>query len=318
MIPALLTAVLFACSALFGQRAAQLWGPLRANALRLSLASAVLGALTLALDALGQQSSLAAGVFPWFFLSGLLGFGLGDIGLFLAYPRLGARQTILVNFSLGTLCAAWGDHWLLGEPLAGPQWLGVAIVLSGLGVALWPSRTEGGAAALSPWSGWAFACLAGGGQGLGTTLSGWANRVADAQQVSVHGISQAFQRSTAGVLVGILAWGAWQGAQKTRGRAGEERSGGRLAVGASISPRRAAGAIVGAAFFGPVAGVSCYQWARLHLPSAVVVALAATSALWVIPLAKWLDGDHPTRRQILGTGVAVAGIAVLCLAGKAG
>lgn len=317
MIPALLTAVLFAGSALFGQRAAQLWGPLRANALRLSLASAVLGALTLALDALWQQSSLQAAVFPWFFLSGLLGFGLGDIGLFLAYPRLGARQTILVNFSLGTLCAAWGDHWLLGEPLARRQWLGVVFVLAGLGVALWPRRPEGPAAASSPWSGWAFASLAGAGQGFGTTLSGLANRAAEAQHLSVHGISQAFQRSTAGVLVGILAWGAWQGARPARGQ-DPGRAGDELDFGIRTAPRRAAGAIAGAAFLGPVAGVSCYQWARLHLPSAVVVALAATSALWVIPLAKWMDGDHPTRRQILGTGVAVGGIAVLCLAGKAG
>ena len=71
--------------------------------------------------------------------------------------------------------------------------------------------------------------------------------------------------------------------------------------------------MTGAALFGPVAGVSCYQWARLQLPSAVVVAIVATSTLWVIPLAKLIDQDHPTLRQVAGTLVAVAGIAVLYL-----
>ena len=69
-----------------------------------------------------------------------------------------------------------------------------------------------------------------------------------------------------------------------------------------------------AALFGPVAGVSCYQWARLELPSAVVVAVAATSTLWVIPLARWIEKDQPGFRQVAGTVLAVAGIAVLYLA----
>ena len=304
MIPALLTAFLFACSAIFGQRAAKLFGPLRANAIRLSIACALLGILTWITDGIQGHSSWHPAVFPALFLSGAVGFGFGDIGLFLAYPRLGARLTILINFSLATLFAAWGDQVLLGEHLTLPQWSGVVLVLAGLGLALWPAG-KAGLRARAPWNGLCFATLAGAGQGFGTTLSGWANRLAEQQHVSIHGISQAFQRSTAGVLVAVTVWAVWQTWLKKPD----------AVSGASLPARRkhAGFWMTGAALFGPVAGVSCYQWARLQLPSAVVVAIVATSTLWVIPLAKFIDKDHPTLRQVAGTLVAVAGIAVLYL-----
>ena len=304
MIPALLTAFLFACSAIFGQRAAKLFGPLRANAIRLSIACALLGILTWITDGIQGHSSWHPAVFPALFLSGAVGFGFGDIGLFLAYPRLGARLTILINFSLATLFAAWGDQVLLGEHLTLPQWSGVVLVLAGLGLALWPAG-KAGLRARAPWSGLCFAALAGAGQGFGTTLSGWANRLAEQQHVTIHGISQAFQRSTAGVLVAVTVWAVWRTWLKKPD----------AVSGASLPARRkhAGFWMTGAALFGPVAGVSCYQWARLQLPSAVVVAIVATSTLWVIPLAKFIDNDHPTLRQVAGTLVAVAGIAVLYL-----
>ena len=209
MIPALLTAFLFACSAIFGQRAAKLFGPLRANAIRLSIACALLGILTWITDGIQGHSSWHPAVFPALFLSGAVGFGFGDIGLFLAYPRLGARLTILINFSLATLFAAWGDQVLLGEHLTLPQWSGVMLVLAGLGLALWPAG-QPGLRARAPWSGLCFATLAGAGQGFGTTLSGWANRIAAANGVEVHGISQAFQRSIAGMLLAVGVWWVWK------------------------------------------------------------------------------------------------------------
>ena len=306
MIPALLTALLFAFSAIFGQRAAKLFGALRANAIRLVLACVLLGLLTWITDSISGKTSLFPAVFPALFLSGIVGFGLGDIGLYLAYPRLGARLTILINFSLATLFAAWGDFAMLGLTLASSQWSGVFLVLCGLGLALWPAPSTG-PAVKAPWAGLGFATLAGAGQGFGTTLSGWANRIAEQNHVSIHGISQAFQRSIAGVLTALLVWGVWHWWSVQR------RSPGTPPPDKKPMGKHAAFWMAGAALFGPVIGVSCYQWARQELPSAIVVAIAATSTLWVIPFARLIDKDRSTLRQTLGTLLAVAGIAVLYL-----
>lgn len=123
----------------------------------------------------------------------------------------------------------------------------------------------------------------------------------------IHGISQAFQRSLAGVPISLTVWFLWSRFARPQ-----------PAAGAPPPPnprdRQAGFWLAGAALFGPVAGVSCYQWARLELPSAVVVAVAATSTLWVIPLARWIENDQPGFRQVAGTILAVAGIAVLYLA----
>jgi drug/metabolite transporter (DMT)-like permease len=305
MIPALLTAVFFAFSAIFGQRAAKLFGPLRANALRLSLSCVLLGLLTWIADGISGKPSLFAAVFPALFLSGMVGFGMGDIGLYLAYPRLGARLTILINFSLATLFAALGDYAMLGLTLTSPQWAGVFLVLSGLGVALWPGASVG-PTVKAPWVGLGFATLAGAGQGFGTTLSGWANRIAQENQVNVHGISQAFQRCTAGLLTALLVWGIWHwwnGKTSKSGTSPDNKPRG----------KHAGFWLTGAALFGPVIGVSCYQWARQLLPSALVVAITATSTLWVIPLARLIDKDRSTFRQTVGSLLSVSGIAVLYL-----
>jgi drug/metabolite transporter (DMT)-like permease len=67
--------------------------------------------------------------------------------------------------------------------------------------------------------------------------------------------------------------------------------------------------LVTAALFGPVIGVSCMQWALQVLESsALVVAITATSPLVILPLARWMDNDRPTRLALAGTVVSVTGV----------
>ena len=94
---ALAAAFFFACSGVCGQRSSSLLGPVKANFLRLAFATMVLVLLTLASGGVDMGSTAAFRLY----LSGLVGFGLGDMALFFAFPRLGARLTLLIN-----LCAA--------------------------------------------------------------------------------------------------------------------------------------------------------------------------------------------------------------------
>jgi len=91
MIPSFLTAVLWSISAVCATRSTRLLGGASANLVRL-----VLGTILLALWAhLFGKGLSGAGL--WFFvLSGLAGFGLGDLALYEAYPRIGSRLTLLL------------------------------------------------------------------------------------------------------------------------------------------------------------------------------------------------------------------------------
>jgi drug/metabolite transporter (DMT)-like permease len=90
MLPALLTTILFSISAIVANKSITHLGSNVANLSRLLVAVLVLSLF-----------AVAGGVFPgwevfWiFFISGIVGFGFGDIGVFYALPRLGSRLCIL-------------------------------------------------------------------------------------------------------------------------------------------------------------------------------------------------------------------------------
>jgi drug/metabolite transporter (DMT)-like permease len=295
MIPALITAFLFALSAVVSQRATRIFGPIQANAYRLAIATVVLGLVTLLIDRVRGSSSFHPSVFWTFFWSGAIGFGLGDIALFLAYPRLGARLTILLTWCGATLFGAWGDYALLGRGLSAAQAGGVAVVMIGVLLALWPSTV----APMLSRSGIVFGCLSGLAMGWGTVLSQHANAIASAQHLTVHGMSQAFQRITAGVLVGGLALLV---ARRTSHPAAPPKRGW----------RHRPFWLVATALVGPVLGVSCYQWAQLTVhESAVLVAVVSTSTLFVIPMARLTEREAPSGRQLVGSLMASIGVVML-------
>ena len=82
----MLTKVLFALSAVSAKRTTRYMGGSEANFLRLCLATVFLSFYA-HLFGLG----LSGNGFPYFLLSGCIGFGIGDLALFQAYPRLGSR-----------------------------------------------------------------------------------------------------------------------------------------------------------------------------------------------------------------------------------
>jgi drug/metabolite transporter (DMT)-like permease len=272
----------------------------QANCYRMCIACGALGLITLSVDASRGVSSLHGELFGRYFVSGLVGFGIGDIALFLAYARLGSRLTILINWCAASLCAPLGDLWMRGHKLPWPQGLGVAAIMCGLVVALWP---EGEGKRRHPASGVIYAIIAGLGMAMGTVISTQANDVAHGMGLEVHGASQAFQRVTAGVVMAVIAL---------------------ILVKKYLPARRAEDLrkkwkhkpfwLISTALLGPVIGVSCYQWAQLELgSSAIVVAIAATSTLLVVPLARMMEKDTPGFRQSAGTLLAVAGVIVIKL-----
>ena len=129
-IPPIITACLFAMSGICGQRTTALMDPMWANLTRLTFASLCLALIA----AVTGGWHLHNTALPWFALSGLVGFGLGDIGLFLAYACIGARLTLLIGLCLAPVFALMGEWVIFHQAIRSQQ--GVAIVVTLLGVAL--------------------------------------------------------------------------------------------------------------------------------------------------------------------------------------
>ena len=301
MIAAILTTLFFAFSAVTGQRVAVKLGGAWGNLMRLALATLVLGIFVRLLtpDAMRWES------FRWFFVSGLIGFGLGDVALFTAYERIGSRLTILLNLCLAPLFAMLLEWFWLGTAV-GPRVVVCALlILTGVAMAIRPNSKSLAKVPLRGnfWVGVLAALIAGFGQGTGAVVSRKAESVALALGASGSGITAAFQRVVAGLLFSASAvllirlfgspgeWQTW-----------------RTPLDRKVVPW-----LFGAALFGPVIGVSCFQWALQSLESGVVLAVVALTPIVMMPLAYFTEGDRPSPLSLAGALLAVAGVVMLDL-----
>ena len=82
-----------------------------ANLIRLLIATFILGMVTLIVE----PRSFHPQASKWLIISGIVGFGVGDIALFMALSKIGSRLTILINFCTATLVGALSDWVWLGD-----------------------------------------------------------------------------------------------------------------------------------------------------------------------------------------------------------
>jgi drug/metabolite transporter (DMT)-like permease len=297
MLAAFLTTIFFSLSAIFANRSIAAVGATRAN----------LGRLVVALLCLGTYAHLIGGGFggagrDWFFLSGVIGMGLGDLAGFAALPVLGSRLTLLMTQCLAAPLAMLAEWLWLGTTLQPAQIGWSFVILTGVAVALLPTRAHPPRVQVKR-IGLVFGFLAACGQGFGAVLSRHANALTALAGQPIDGITAAYQRIVGGLVITLAYFAVRAFVAKPPVSA------------ASPSPPSWRGYlwVPANALCGAVIGVSCYQWSLATTPSGIVLPIVATTPLMVIPLSFWLEGEHPTLRSLLGGVVAVAGVIALTL-----
>ena len=296
MFAAVLTTFFFALSAILARRSTVYLGSQRANLARLLVALIFLG---LWAHTLGQ--GLNGPSFWLFFISGVVGFGMGDWALFETFTRLGPALAVLMCQCLAAPIGALTEWLWLGSTLSPLQLAGSAVTLLGVTLAMAPEKGS----ALPHGhrlAGIAFGLVAATGQGGGAVLSRYAYREADAVHFQLDGTTTAYQRLWGGVLFLLVVLIA-------RRLVARERPDG----GPTFQPdwRRGFPWMVGNALAGATMGVSCYQWALHETPSAIVLPIVATTPLAVMLLVFGFEGKRPTLRAVVGAVLAVAGVIVL-------
>ncbi|TVR44153.1 MAG: hypothetical protein EA402_07765 [Planctomycetota bacterium] len=286
MLFALLTLFLWTGAAYASARSARLAGALRANRWRLLVALPVLAAVGWwwAPDPLGP------GLW-WFLVAGALHLGLGDMGLFAAYRRLGPRLSLLIALCLTPLMSGVIEWWWLGTRPGWAQAFLALLVLAAVAVALAPTERLRLAPALW-WSGIACAVAAALGQALGAV----ATRQGFALQPDAGAVATAAWRVAGGAGVLLVVALFWREPAFARGH------GRRLAPWLAVS-----------VLLGPCLGIPAYQQALATVPAALVQAVIAALPLTIIPLAWIFDGDRPSRRALLAGLVAVAATSAMML-----
>lgn len=296
MFASFLTTILFSLSVIFAARSARMIGGARANLARICLATLLLGAWA---HAFGQ--GLRGDSLPWFFLSGVIGFGLGDLALFGALTRIGPRLSILLTQCLAAPIAAVAEWAWLGTTLRAADLACAAVILAGVAVALAPDRGLE-VARRTFWIGVLCGVGSALGQAFGAVVSRKANDVAALNFLPIDGGTAAYQRAIGGVLLTALAF--WLTRKR---RAADD------ATRPAPNWRAAWPVVTANALAGPTVGVGCYQWALSTTASGIVLPIIATSPLVTIVLSFFLEGLRPTRRAVLGGCIAVGGAVALKL-----
>jgi drug/metabolite transporter (DMT)-like permease len=299
---ALLCTILFSVSITCGHRSAKLIGGMEANFWRLALAAGCLGVWAYAL---GVGAGGAA--FPLFFLSGVIGIGIGDMAFFQTLPRLGSRLTALLTGCLSAPLAALIEWLWLGTKLSLAQILWGLVIVAAVGVALMPSehvhRTR-----RALFIGTVYAVLASLCGAAGGVVSRKAYEVAHAGGGHIDGGNAAFQRCLGGLLlagIGLLV--VKRHALKVQAHAPHD-----LVV--ETSKRKWRGVwpwVLANGFAGQTLGVSCMQWALDTTPAGIVFAILAITPILIIPFARIMEDERPTLHSLVGGAIAVAGVIAL-------
>lgn len=291
-IAALGTALCWTASSLAFSAAGRRMGSLSLNLVRLVLAFVFLGAYNLVRRGLLWPSDASAEAWGWLFVSGLVGFVLGDMCLFRAFLLIGPRVAMLV-MSLAPPIAAVLGWFLLGERLSALGILGMAVTLVGVAVVVLERTSEAKAPdAVSPDEPGKGVLLAFGGaagQAVGLVLSKVGMKSYDpfaATQIRIIAGIIGFS-----LLFTFIGW--W----------------GRTA--AAVKDRVGLGYAALGAIAGPFVGVSLSLLSIQHTETGVAATIMATTPVLVIPAVIALHKEHVSLRAALGALVAVGGVALL-------
>lgn len=248
----------------------------------------------------GQAWPIHAGSSHWLWLSlsGVVGLTLGDAALYQGYMLIGPRRTQLMMTSapLLTTLAAW---LLWNERLSALELLAMAVTIGGI---VWvvsePRQGEGERRFPGDRDPQAYR--------MGLVLGGVAALCqAIGLLLSRQGLSEGFSPLSATVIRMAAATAAIWAVSLARGQA--------RVMWQRVQEGRALWLIAGGALTGPTVGVWLSMVAVQQAAMGIASTLLALAPVLLIPLSAWFFGERITPRTVLGTLMAVAGVAMIFL-----
>jgi drug/metabolite transporter (DMT)-like permease len=294
---AVITSGLWTFSSLFFTAAGKRIGSLNVNAYRTLMAIAFL--LFTHLILLGTIFPLASGgQWLWLGLSGIVGLGIGDSGLFAAYVMIGPRRTLLL-MALAPVFASFGAYFMLGETLPAVAVIGIALTISGVAVVILEREEHSGEAPVSRATkvyGVICGLVAAIGQGGGLVL---AKKGIDFNPVStLNPVSATLMRMVLGacsIWLVMLAAGRFPGLRS------------------AVNNREGMRETAVAAFLGPFLGVTLSLLAVTYTETGIAQTLLSLMPVMIIPVVWVLYRQKTSWRGILGAAIAVIGVSILFL-----
>lgn len=290
---ALATSFFFAMTALIFTKTGRIVGSQVTNRMRLMFALIYLIVLNLIFFGEPLPFSAESSRWIWLALSGVIGLSLGDAFFFQSLISVGPRLGSLL-LSLAPIFGSVIAWVFFGEILTALQITGIILALAGIGWVVVshaePPNTPHGQTK----RGVLFGVLAGLGQAVGLVLS----------KQGMFGDFSPFQANAIRMLAAVIfiwIWTAFDGRTGATFKALREKP--------RVIPLLALGALVG-----PVLGVTSSLLAVQHAEIGVASTLMALPPVIILPISYFAFHEKIGWQAIVGTVLAIAGVAILFLA----
>lgn len=132
---AILTAVCWAITSTAFEHAGKKMGSLTLNIIRLLLAFVFLMIFTGIIRGNPLPTDAGMDTWKWLLLSGVVGFFIGDLMLFEAFTRIGARISMLIFSSVPPMSAILA-FIILGDTMTPFQIIGMFVTITGIGIVI--------------------------------------------------------------------------------------------------------------------------------------------------------------------------------------
>lgn len=298
-------------------------GQLQMNVLRMAASLVILSLLLWIFTGTPLPQGMSNSAIAWLLASGAVGYVFGDWCLFTTYELVGSRfgQLFMTLAPLFSALTAWA---LLGETLSLQAIAGIVVTMSGIGLVIAgssrPQPAQSGKPVtgeyeedqrercLQPQStpsfrakkglslGILFGIGAGMGQGVGLVLSKVGMSLC--QQTPLLPMAATMVRAVAGLIGFGIAY---------------TLKGDRTRMRQSLRDRSTMAIAAGTIILGPVIGVSLSLLAVQMAPAGIASTLMALTPVFILWPSRWLFGQRITARELLGTCIAVAGVALFFL-----
>lgn len=287
---ALATAFCWSITATSFEVAGKKVGSLSLNLIRLFIGMFFLMIFTWIVRGVPIPVDASITTWKWLFASGLIGLVIGDLLLFEAFVRIGARISMLIYASVPPMNALLA-YIILGESMTSFQIIGMFVTVSGIAMVILVKDTGKKVKLSHPLAGILLAFGGAFGQALGYIIG----------KVGLESYD-AFAATQIRLLAGIIGFSlilTFKGKWKN--------------FFAALKEKEAMKFITLGSFFGPFLGISLSLLAIQYTHPGVASTLTSITPVLLIPVAIFIRKETVHFKEFIGAIVALVGVGLIFL-----
>ncbi len=266
-------------------------GSLSVNYLKLIFAFIFTGLYTLVNRGMFLPLDASLTNWTWLFVSGIIGFVIGDLFLFQAYIEIGSRLSTLIMATVPPISAIAG-YFILGERLSSRDLLGMLITLAGIALVILVKGSDEKKIKLShPLKGLIYALIGAFGQAFGLICSKFGMGNYDPFAATQIRVISAF----VGFTIVITIANGWKNLFST------------------FKDTSAMKSITIGSIFGPFLGVALSLLSVQYTATGIASTISSISRILIIPASMVIFKEKVSAKEVIGALITIVGVGILFL-----